>query len=78
MVPEWKACWMTEEEIEMTIATVGIDLAKNVIQVHQVDERGETVVKKQLWRDQVLPWFANLPPCVLRMEACGSAHDWTP
>ena len=60
----------------MKITTVGIDLAKNVFQVHGVDERGKAVVKKQLKRDQVLPFFANLSPCRIGMEACASAHYW--
>ncbi|MBK7565212.1 MAG: IS110 family transposase [Propionivibrio sp.] len=60
----------------MKITTVGIDLAKNVIQVHGVDERGKTVLKKSLKRMQVLPFFANLPVCLIGMEACGSAHHW--
>ncbi len=54
----------------------GIDLAKNVIQVHNVDDGGRTVLKKPLKRDQVAPSFANLPPCLLGMEACGSADLW--
>ena len=61
---------------EMKITTVGIDLAKNAIQVHGVDERGKAVVKKQLKRDQVLAFFANLSPCRIGMEACASAHYW--
>ena len=60
----------------MKITTVGIDLAKNVIQVHGVDERGKAVLKKSLKRVQVLPFFANLPVCLIGMEACGSAHHW--
>ena len=60
----------------MKITTVGIDLAKNVLQVHGVDERGKTVLKKQLKRDQVASFFANLPACLIGMEACGSAHHW--
>ena len=44
----------------MKITTIGIDLAKNVLQVHGVDERGKVLVKKQLKREQVLPFFANL------------------
>jgi len=60
----------------MKITTVGIDLAKNVFQIHAVDERGKTVLKKQLKRDQVAAFFANLPPCLIGMEACGSAHHW--
>jgi transposase len=47
-----------------------------VFQVHGVDERGKVVLKKQLKRAQVLPFFANLAPCKIGMEACGSAHYW--
>lgn len=60
----------------MKITTVGIDLAKNVIQVHGVDERGKTVLRKQLKRAQVASFFATLAPCLIGMEACGSAHHW--
>ena len=64
------------EATEMKITMIGIDLAKNVIQVHGVDERGKAVLKKQIKRDQVASFFANLPPCLIGMEACGSAHHW--
>jgi transposase len=60
----------------MKITTVGIDLAKNVFQVHAVDERGKAVLRKQLRRDQVAAYFVNLPPCLVGMEACASAHHW--
>jgi transposase len=60
----------------MKITTVGIDLAKNVIQIHGVDERGKTVLRKQLKRAQVASFFATLEPCLVGMEACGSAHHW--
>jgi len=60
----------------MKITTVGIDLAKNVFQVHGIDEHGKAVLKKQLRREQMGPLLANLPPCVIGMEACGSAHHW--
>ena len=60
----------------MNITTIGIDLAKNVFQVHGVDERAKVGLKKQLKRAQVLPFFANLPSCLIGMEACGSAHYW--
>src|ERR1700674_2221137 len=58
----------------MKITTVGIDLAKNVFQVHGVDERGQTVLRKQLKRAQVAVFFGNLPPCLIGMEACASTH----
>lgn len=64
------------EATEMKSTTIGIDLAKNVIQVHGVDERGKTVLKKQLKRQQVVTFFANLPQCLIGMEACASAHYW--
>jgi transposase len=60
----------------MKITTVGIDLAKNVFQVHGIDERGKAILRKQLRRAQVAIFFANLPPCVIGMEACASAHHW--
>jgi transposase len=60
----------------MKITTIGIDLAKNVLQVHGVNEHGKVVLKKQLKRDQVAAFFAKLPPCLIGMEACGSAHYW--
>jgi transposase len=60
----------------MKLTTIGIDLAKAVFQVHGADERGRPVVKKQLKRTQVLTYFANLTPCKIGMEACGSAHYW--
>src|SRR5678815_194493 len=76
-VREWKCHQpLTERASTMKITTVGIDLAKNVFQVHAVDERGTVVLRKQLRRDQMSAFFANLPPCVIGMEACGSAHHW--
>ncbi len=60
----------------MKLTTVSIDLAKTVFQLHGVDDRGKTVLKKQLKREQVAPFFAQLEPCLIGMEACGSAHYW--
>ena len=60
----------------MKITTIGLDLAKNVIQVHGVDEQGKVVLKKQLRRHRVASFFANLPVCLVGMEACGGAHHW--
>lgn len=60
----------------MKLTTIGLDLAKAVFQVHGADERGRTVLKKQLKRAQVPAFFANLTPCKIGMEACGSAHYW--
>lgn len=60
----------------MKITAVGIDLAKNVFQVHGVNEHGKTVLKKQLKRDQVAEFFATMAPCLIGTEACGTAHHW--
>jgi len=60
----------------MKLTTIGLDLAKAVFQVHGADERGKAVLKKQLKRAQVPAFFANLTPCKIGMEACGSAHYW--
>ena len=58
------------------IITVGLDLAKNVFQVHGADAAGGAVLRKKLRRTQVLGFFEALPPCVVAMEACGGAHYW--
>jgi transposase len=60
----------------MNVTTVGIDLAKNVFQVHGVDARGKAVLRRQLRREQLAAFFGNLPPCLVGMEACASAHHW--
>jgi transposase len=60
----------------MKLTAVGIDLAKNVFQVHGVDERGQAVLRKQLKRAQMATFFANLEPCLIGMEACAGAHYW--
>jgi transposase len=77
-VPKWKchATTYTEEGVTMKITTVGIDLAKNVFQVHGVNSSGAVVVRRQLRRDQVTKFFTKLEPCLVGMEACGSAHHW--
>jgi transposase len=60
----------------MEITTVGIDLAKNVFQIHAVDQHGKVALKRQLKRGQMVEFFTNLPTCLIGMEACGSAHYW--
>ena len=60
----------------MQITTIGLDLAKRIFQVHAVDASGEVVIRKALRRSQVLPFFTNLPPCLVGMEACGTSHHW--
>ena len=59
----------------MNITTVGIDLAKHVFQVHGVNERGKAVLGKVLKRAEVIRFFANLPPCLIGMEACASSRS---
>ena len=60
----------------MKITTIGIDLAKEVFQIHGVDARGKAVLRKQLKRKDMAQYFAKLEPCLIGMEACGSAHHW--
>ena len=59
-----------------TIATIGLDLAKSWFQVHGADAQGRLVLRKKLARGKVRAFFASLPPCLVGMEACGSAHYW--
>ena len=54
--------------------TIGVDLAKNVFQVHGVDEEGNVVFRRQLRRRQMLPFFKKQPPCLVGMEACATSH----
>jgi len=59
------------------ISVIGLDLAKNVFQVHGIDYDGEVVVRKQLTRSQLRRLFAKLAPCLIGMEACGGSHYWS-
>jgi transposase len=61
---------------KMNTTTVGLDIAKSYFQVHGVDEHGEATLQKRLRRAEVLRFFANMPACLIGMEACGSAHHW--
>ena len=60
----------------METTTIGLDLAKNVFQVHGVDETDRTVLRKKLRRAEVLSFFGSLPPALVGIEACGGAHHW--
>jgi transposase len=60
----------------MKVTTIGLDLAKNVFQVHGSDGHGAPLLRKQLRRTQMAEFFAQQPPCVVAMEACGGAHHW--
>jgi transposase len=61
----------------MHITTIGLDIAKNVFQVHGIDAAEKIVVRKQLRRGQVMKFFASLPPCLVGVEACATAHYWS-
>ena len=61
----------------MSIITIGIDLAKNIFALHGVNKHGRAeLVKPKVSRDQLLPLIANLPPCLIGMEACSGTHHW--
>ena len=60
----------------MEISTIGLDLAKNIFQVHGINSQGEPVVRKALRRSQMLPFFAKIQPCLVGIEACGTSHHW--
>jgi transposase len=60
----------------MKIATIGLDLAKNVFQLHAVDAEGRVVLRRRLRRSEVVRFFARLSPCLVGMEACAGAHHW--
>lgn len=60
----------------MKVTVLGIDLAKNVFQIHGVDNHGKVVIQKKLKRNLVMPFIANLSPCLIGVESCGSSHYW--
>ena len=60
----------------MKIIRIGLDLAKNVFQVHGVDLQGKTGLRRQLRRNQMIEFFRKQSPCLIGMEACASAHYW--
>ena len=60
----------------MQVTTVGLDLAKNIFQVHGITADGTVAFNKSLRRAQLLDFFKNLEPCLIGMEACGSSHHW--
>src|ERR1700751_2398704 len=59
------------------VTTVGLDIAKSVFQVHGVDASGNVIIRRQLKRRYVLPFFQRLPPCLVGIEACASSHYWS-
>ena len=60
-----------------TVTTIGLDIAKSVFQVHGQDGAGQVVIRRQLKRRSVLAFFQKLPPCLVGIEACASAHHWS-
>ncbi len=60
----------------MEVAIVGLDIAKNVFQVHAVDEGGQVLVRRALKRAQMIPFFSKLGSCLIGIEACGTSHHW--
>jgi len=60
----------------MQVAIFGLDIAKHVFQLHGIDTNGKVVLRRRLRRQEVVPFFANLTPCVVGLEACGGAHYW--
>ncbi len=58
------------------VSTIGLDIAKSVFQVHGVDSSGAVVIRKRVSRLKLLEVFAALPPCLVGIEACPSAHHW--
>jgi transposase len=59
------------------VTTIGLDIAKSVFQIHGVDAVGNVIVRRQLKRRYVLPFFRKLPPCLVGIEACASSHHWS-
>ncbi|MDP4538007.1 IS110 family transposase, partial [Qipengyuania sp. DY56-A-20] len=62
--------------MEKEVVTVGLDLAKNVFQIHAIGSGGEVLVRRKLRRAEVIGFFTDLPACLVGMEACASAHHW--
>tara|TARA_R110002126_G_scaffold81668_2_gene201022 strand:+ start:151 stop:546 length:396 start_codon:yes stop_codon:yes gene_type:complete len=60
----------------MQVTTIGLDLAKNVFQVHGITDDGDVAFNRALRRAQVLPFFEKLGPCLVGVEACGTSHHW--
>ena len=58
------------------VITIGLDIAKSVFQIHGVDADGAVVIRKRIGRAKVIEFFGDLPPCLVGMEACATAHQW--
>ncbi|NEM65153.1 transposase, partial [Escherichia coli] len=60
----------------MNIKRIGLDLAKNIFQIHAVDHHEQAVLRKTLRRDRMMAFFSQLSPCLIGIEACAAAHYW--
>ena len=60
-----------------SVSTIGLDIAKSVFQVHDVDGTGQVVIRRRLKRQHVLTFFQKLSPCLVGIEACASSHHWS-
>lgn len=69
-------CSLNEGRWHITITVIGLDLAKNVFQIHGIDAAGRAVLRRKLRRSEVLPLFASLPPALVGIEACHTSHYW--
>jgi transposase len=65
-----------EESVMADVRVIGLDIAKSVFQLHGVDDTGTTVLQKRLTRARLLPFFEQLPPCLVGIEACATSHFW--
>ena len=72
----WVITTNQREPSAMNVSTIGLDLAKQELQVHGVDASGAVVIRRALRRDRVLPFFTKLSRCLVGMEACATAHYW--
>jgi transposase len=72
-----EAITIQEEPPMEEITTVGLDIAKSVFQVHGIDAHGNVVLRRQLKRRQVVPFFKKLAPCLIGIEACATSHHWS-
>jgi transposase len=61
----------------MQAVTIGLDIAKSLFQVHGVDTEGNVIIRRQLKRPQVMPFFKKLAPCLIGIEACATSHHWS-
>jgi transposase len=75
-VPRWSCHVPLTGAVPLQVTTIGLDLAKQVFQLHGVAASGRVTLRKRVIRPRLLEFFANLPRCLIGMEACGGAHFW--